>query len=273
MAVVKDPDEEDMAVNNHHNELHQGDEAVAEVCKDLHQAVNMDPHLRDMAVDNNHEDLCPGDVAVNNDCKDPHKGGMAVDNNHRDSHHKDLHQTNMALDEDRIKPFHEVVDHNDPCPRDVGIVDRNCKDPHKDVVVAIKDHSDSFQRDLDDNNCEQEMFGAVNTDHEGLRREDIMNDKQLSRDYMAIFPYVKNPHLRNKEIMKIHSKVMWQFVAYFRELFDAEHEDELWRDLESIIRLIKNCKELLQQDVDKNLCVPSVSLPSHCSPSLIFLIA
>ena len=142
----------------------------AKVCKDLHQGnmvVNMDPHLRDMVVDNNHEDPCPGDVAVNNSCKDPPKGDMAVDNDHRVPCRKDLHQMNIALDEDRIKPFHEVVDRNDPCPRDV---DRDCKDPHRDVVAANKDHSDSFQRDfaaVDENNCEQEMFGAVSTDHKG----------------------------------------------------------------------------------------------------------
>ena len=89
---------------------------------------------------------------------------------------------------------------------------------------------------------------------------------------MAVSPCVKNPRLRNKEIMKIHSRIMWQFVAYFRELFDAEHKDELWRDLVINNPINKNCKELLQ-DVDNNLHVPSVSLSSHCSPSLIFLIA
>ena len=263
MAVVKDLDEEDMAVNN---KLHQGDEAVAEVCKDLHQAVNMDPHLRDMAVDNNHEDLCLGDVAVNNDCKDPHKGDMAVDNDYRDPRHKDLHQMNMVLDEDHIKPLHEVVDHNDPCPRDVGVADIDRKDPHQDVVAANKYHIYSFQRDfaaVDDNGCEQEI-----TDHKGPRREYIIDDKQLRQDCMAVFPYVKNPHLRNKEI---HSRVMWQFVAYFRELFGAEHEDELWRDLVINNPINKNCKELLQQDVDKDLhgsqCIirkarlPTVHLP------------
>ena len=127
---------------------------------------------------------------------------------------------NIALDEDRIKPFHKVVDCNDPCPRDVGVVDRDCKDPHRGDVVAA--NKDSFQ----------------------------------------------NPRLRNKEIMKIHSRVMWQFVAYFRELFDPEHEDELWRDLVNNNPINKNYKELLQQDVDKN---PSLSFERLVFPLFTFL--
>ena len=102
--------------------------AVADVCEDLHQenmAVNMDPHLRDMAVDNDHGCPCQGDVAVNNGCKDLHKGDMAVDNDHRVPCYKDLDQTNMVVDEDCIKPFCGVVDHNDLCSRDESYIIKN----------------------------------------------------------------------------------------------------------------------------------------------------
>ena len=41
----------------------------------------------------------------------------------------------MALDEDRNN---RVVDPMNPCPREVGVVDKDCKDPRQgDIMTAI----------------------------------------------------------------------------------------------------------------------------------------
>ena len=112
---------------------------------------------------------------------------MAVDNNHKYPCHKDLHQTNLTLDEDRING---VVDHEDPCPRDVC---RDCEDTRQgDVVAANKVCTDSLQRYFVavGNICKREMFGAANEDHKDPYQRGTVaadkNDKHLCQEDMAI---------------------------------------------------------------------------------------